>query len=165
MVIYIGTLSKCISPAIRTGYIAAPKNLIDELCRVRQILDTQGEPILELALAELFSEGTIKRHMKKVLLQYHERRDFMCSLLQEKLGDVIDFKKPNGGLAIWAKFHKSVQLPALAEKLKKQDLALSPGLIHNTGPVSLNSTRMGFAWMNEKEAEYAIGLLEKAIRR
>lgn len=103
--------------------------------------------------------------MKKVLLQYHERRDFMCSLLQEKLGDVIEFKKPNGGLAIWAKFHKSVQLPPLADKLRKQDLALSPGLIHNTGPVSLNSTRMGFAWMNEKEAEYAIGMLEKAIRR
>lgn len=165
MVIYIGTLSKCISPAIRTGYIVAPKNLIDELCKVRQILDAQGDPILELALAELFREGTIKRHMKKVLLQYNDRRHFMCSLLQEKLGDVIDFRKPDGGLAIWAKFHKSVQLPSLAEKLRRQEVILSPGLIHNTGPVLLNSTRMGFAWMNEKEAEYAIGMLEKAIRK
>jgi GntR family transcriptional regulator / MocR family aminotransferase len=165
MVIYVGTLSKCISPAIRTGYILAPKNLIDELCRVRQILDTQGDPILELALAELFREGTIKRHMKKVLHTYHGRRDFMCSKLQEKLGDIIEFKKPDGGLAIWAKFDKSVPLPALSDKLRKQELILSPGLIHNTGPVLLNSTRMGFAWMDEKEAEYAIDMLEKAIRR
>ena len=165
MVIYIGTLSKCISPAIRTGYIAAPKNLIDELSRVRQIIDTQGEPILELALAELFQEGTIKRHMKKVLQEYHRRRDFMCSYLQQKLGDVIDFKKPDGGLAIWARFDKSVPLPVLSQKLRGQELILSPGLIHNTGPVSLNATRMGFAWMNENEAENAIGVLEKAIRR
>lgn len=165
MVIYIGTLSKCISPAIRTGYILAPKNLIEELCCVRQILDTQGEPILELALAELFRDGIIKRHMKKVLLTYHERRDFMCSLLQEKLGDVIDFKIPDGGLAIWAKFHKSIPLPALAAKLRKQEVILSPGLIHNTGPASLNATRMGFAWMTEKETENAIHMLDKAIRQ
>jgi GntR family transcriptional regulator/MocR family aminotransferase len=165
MVIYIGTLSKCISPAIRTGYILAPKNLIEELCRVRQIIDTQGDPLLELTLAELFREGTIKRHMKKVLHTYHDRRDFMCSLLQEKLGDVIEFKKPDGGLAIWAKFDKSIPLVPLAEKLRKQEVILSPGTIHNAGPASLNSTRMGFAWMNEKEAEYAIGMLEKAIRR
>jgi GntR family transcriptional regulator/MocR family aminotransferase len=164
MVIYIGTLSKCISPAIRTGYIMAPKNLVDELCRVRQIIDTQGDPILELALAEMFRDGTIKRHMKKVLLQYHARRDFMCSLLQEKLGDVIEFKKPDGGLAIWAKYHKSIHLPTLSDNLRKQDVIIPPGLIHNTGPVSLNSTRMGFAWMNEKEASYAIGVLEKAVR-
>lgn len=165
MVIYIGTLSKCISPAIRTGYIVAPKNLIDELCRLRQIIDTQGDPILELALAELFRDGTIKRHMKKVLHQYHGRRDFMCSLLQEKLGDIIEFKKPDGGLAIWAKYDKSVALPALSDKLRKQEVVLSPGLIHNTGPVSLNCTRMGFAWMTEKEAEYAIDMLEKTIRK
>lgn len=164
MVIYVGTLSKAISPAIRTGYIVAPENLIAELCRVRQILDTQGDPMLELALAEMFRDGTIKRHMKKVLLQYHSRRDFMCAMLQEQLGDVIEFKKPDGGLAIWAKFHKSIHLPTLSDKLRKQEVILSPGLIHNTGPVSLNSTRMGFAWMTEKEAEHAVGMLAKVIR-
>jgi Transcriptional regulators containing a DNA-binding HTH domain and an aminotransferase domain (MocR family) and their eukaryotic orthologs len=93
MVIYIGTLSKNISPAIRTGYIMAPKNLIDELCRLRQIVDTQGDPVLELMLVELFRDGVIKRHMKKVLHQYRDRRDFMCSMLQERLGDVIELQK------------------------------------------------------------------------
>lgn len=165
MVIYIGTLSKCISPAIRTGYIMAPKNLIDELCRLRQIVDTQGDPILELALAELFRDGVIKRHMKKVLHQYNGRRNFMCSMLQERLGDVVDFKIPDGGLAIWARFDKSVSLPDLSDKLRKKEVILSPGTIHNTGPVSLNCTRMGFAWMSEKEAEFAIGVLEKAVRQ
>jgi len=47
------------------------------------------------------------------------------------------------------------------EKLKQQGIILSNGLIHNVGPVSLNSTRMGFAWMNEKEAETAVGVLNK----
>jgi GntR family transcriptional regulator/MocR family aminotransferase len=131
MVVYIGTLSKTIGPAIRTGYIIAPVNIILELARIRQLIDTQGDPVMELALAEMFIEGNIKRHMKKALQEYHRRRDFLCGYLSEKLGDIIQFKVPDGGLAIWAKFNKSVPLPPLTEKLRSRGLILSNGLIHN----------------------------------
>lgn len=164
MVVYIGTLSKTIAPYIRTGYIIAPQNLILELSRIRQLVDVQGDPIMELALIELFEEGHIKRHLKKAQLAYHKRRDFLCSLLNDNLSDIIDFKVPDGGLAIWAKFHKSVPLPPLAEKLKSQGLIISNGLIHNNADISMNSTRMGFGWMNEEEAEKAVEVLTKAIR-
>ncbi len=119
---------------------------------------------MELALAEMFEDGEIKRHMKKALNEYHRRRDFLCSYLHQKLSDIIDFKVPDGGLAIWAKYDKAFPLPELTEKLRAQGIILSNGLIHNTGPQSLNSTRMGFAWMNEKEAEQAINMLSKTIR-
>jgi GntR family transcriptional regulator / MocR family aminotransferase len=163
MVIYIGTLSKAIAPAIRTGYVVAPTNLILELARIRQFIDTQGDPIMEIALAEMFQDGSIKRHMKKALHEYHRRRDFLCAYLQNKLSDIIDFKIPDGGLAIWAKFNKTVPLPPLTEKLRAQGIILSNGLIHNNTPVSLNATRMGFGWMNEKEAEHAVNLIAKTI--
>jgi GntR family transcriptional regulator/MocR family aminotransferase len=164
MVVYIGTLSKTIAPAIRTGYIIAPENLILELARIRQLIDTQGDPVMEMALAELFEDGSIKRHMKKALLEYHKRRDHVCSLLQKHLSGVIDFRAPDGGLAIWARFDPSVPLPTLTEKLRSQGLILSNGLIHNNSSVSLNSTRMGFAWMNPEEAEDAVKLLKKTIK-
>ncbi|MBC7826440.1 MAG: PLP-dependent aminotransferase family protein [Chitinophagaceae bacterium] len=164
MVVYIGTLSKTVGPGIRTGYIIAPVNLILELCRVRQLIDTQGDPVMELALAEMFEDGNIKRHMKKAQQEYHRRRDFLCDYIQQKLSGIIDFKIPDGGLAIWAKFSKSVPLPALSDKLKTQGIILSNGLIHNNSPLSLNATRMGFAWMNEKETENAVDILAKTIR-
>jgi len=164
MVVYIGTLSKTISPAIRTGYVIAPPNLLLELCRLRQFIDTQGDPIMELALADLFEEGVIKRHMKKALHIYHGRRDFLCGYLQDKLTGIIDFKVPDGGLAIWARYHKSVPLPALSEKLRAQGVVLSSGLIYNNTPVSLNATRMGFAWMTEKEAKNAVDIIVKTVK-
>jgi GntR family transcriptional regulator/MocR family aminotransferase len=165
MVIYVGTLSKTIAPWVRTGYVVAPPNLLLELCRIRQLIDTQGDPIMELALAEMFEDGSIKRHMKKALNEYHRRRDFLCDLLQRKLCDVIEFKVPDGGLAIWAKFDKSVPLPALTEKMRAQGVIISSGLIHNNSSTLLNCTRIGFAWMNEKEAANAVNVLTKTVRK
>ncbi len=164
MVIYIGTLSKSISPAIRIGYVIAPVNLILELARLRQLVDAQGDPIMELTLADMFQDGSIKRHMKKALQEYHRRRDFVCSALSQQLAGKIDFKVPDGGLAIWAKFHSSIPLPLLSQKLKDQGIILSNGLIHNTTPVSLNATRIGFGWMTEKESEKAIDILASTIQ-
>ena len=164
MVVYIGTLSKTISPAIRTGYVVAPINLITELARLRQLIDTQGDPLMELALADLFQDGTIKRTLKKALQEYRHRRDFVCSALSRLLADKIDFKVPDGGLSIWAKFHPSIPLPSLAQQLKEKGIILSNGLIHNTTSATLNATRMGFGWMTEKESEKAIDILNTTIR-
>jgi GntR family transcriptional regulator/MocR family aminotransferase len=165
MVVYIGSFSKTISPAIRIGYIVAPPNLINEVAKLRMILDGQGDPVIEQAVAELLNEGQIRRHMKKSMKVYKERRDFMTTMLKEKLSDIIDFKIPEGGLSIWAKFDKRFPVPALAEKLMKKNLILSKGLIHDLAPgKKLNSTRLGFGWMNLDEAERAINLLDETIR-
>lgn len=165
MVIYVGTLSKSVAPALRIGYVVASKKLVMEFARLRQLIDVQGDPFMEQTVAELFLQGEIRRHMKKVLKEYEQRRDFMCAMLKEKLSDVIDFNIPNGGIAIWAKFDKKINLPELALELRRKDLVLSGGTIHNHSGEKLNSTRMGFGWMNIRETERAINKLNEHIRK
>jgi GntR family transcriptional regulator/MocR family aminotransferase len=164
MVVYIGTLSKTISPAMRTGYIIAPANLILELTRLRQIVDAQGDPMLELALCELFEDGTVKRLMKKALQEYRVRRDFLCENLSARFAGLIDFRVPDGGLAVWAKFDRSFSLPQLSERMKGQGFILPNGLIHNTGELSLNATRLGFGFMNLEECGRALGVMERLMK-
>lgn len=166
MVVYIGSFSKTVTPAIRMGYISAPPNLILELTKLRMLVDAQGEATMEQAIAELLNEGEIRRHIKKSLKVYRERRDFMCALLKEKLSDVIEFKIPQGGLAIWAKYHKSISVPELSKRLFKKEIILSPGLLHDASAErKLNSTRMGFGWMNTREAEKAITVLQDSFKK
>jgi GntR family transcriptional regulator/MocR family aminotransferase len=166
MVVYIGSFSKTITPAIRMGYIAGPVNLIQELARLRMIVDAQGDAITEQVIAELLQEGEIRRHMKKALRIYRERRDFMCELLQDKLGNILEFKIPQGGLSLWARYDKSIPVPELAERLFKKQIALSKGLLHDiSAGKKLNSTRMGFGWMNLKEAEKAVSILQETIKK
>jgi GntR family transcriptional regulator/MocR family aminotransferase len=165
MVVYIGSFSKTISPGIRMGYIAAPPNLILELTKLRMLVDTQGEAVMEQVIAELLNEGEIRRHMKKALKEYRTRRDFMCSMLKEKVGNEIEFKVPQGGLSIWAKYDKRISVPELSQRLFKKGIILSPGLLHDiSAGRKLNSTRMGFGWMNIREAEKAISVLHNTIK-
>lgn len=164
MVINFGSMSKNFSPALRVAYLVAPKNIIAELSALRFIIDRQGDYLVEQTLAELFKEGIIKRHLRKALLSYHERRDLLCSLLAEKLGDVIDFRIPEGGLAVWASFDKKHPLTSITAAALKHGLVLNNGSVYNVGPHNLNSTRIGFASLNIKELERAVKILETATR-
>ena len=164
MVIYIGSLSKAIAPAIRLGYVVAPPNFIREASQLRRIIDRQGDAVMEQAIAELMHEGAIKRHLKKALKAYHQRRDFFCERLRDQLGDVIDFKTPDGGLAIWARFDPSLDLVKLSEKALQQRLHLSNGLRYHPEGQCLNATRMGFASLTLPEIEQSVALLAKVVR-
>jgi GntR family transcriptional regulator / MocR family aminotransferase len=163
VVVYIGSLCKTISPAIRIGYVVAPTELIDEMANLRRIIDRQGDNMLEAAIAELFKDGEIKRHVKKSQRTYHKRRDVFCEILKSELGHVIDFKKPNGGMAVWAKFDPSINLPILSEKAFLNGLKINSGINYDTDFKQLNSTRMGFTSINESEIEQSIALLKRLI--
>jgi GntR family transcriptional regulator / MocR family aminotransferase len=155
LVIYLGSFTKKIAPTFRVGYIIARQEIIEELAKHRRIMDRQGDTILELVLADMLADGTLKRYTAKALKTYRERRDFTCELLKNELGDVINFKIPDGGMAIWAKFDQKISLEKLSEKVGKKGLYLSNGLAYP----NLNACRMGFASMNLKEIEEAVGIL------
>ena len=73
--------------------------------------------------------------------------------------DVINFKIPDGGMAIWAKFDKQFPLMELSKKAASKGLHLSDGEAYG----DLNACRMGFASMNLREIEEAIGILKLVV--
>jgi GntR family transcriptional regulator / MocR family aminotransferase len=160
LVIYVGSFSKRIAPTFRVGYIAAAEHIIKELAKYRRILDRQGDAILENILADMIENGTLKRYANKSLKLYKERRDFTCQLLSEKLSDIIQFEKPNGGMAIWASFDKNYPLSEISKRCAKKNLYIPDGTLYP----ELNSCRLGFASMNLHEIEIAVGILEQVIR-
>ncbi len=164
LVIYIGSFSKLTAPVFRLGYVIAPQSIILALVRLRRIIDLQGDAVLELAFAEMMEAGIIRRYLKKSLKQYRIRRDIFCALLEGKLGDVVFFDVPLGGMAVWARFAERINLVELSKIAKRNNVYIGDGLIHNPPDRHLNGTRLGFAAMNEAEIKEAIGLLEGMIR-
>ena len=163
MVVYVGSLTKSIAPAFRLGYVVAPPDLIVELGYRRRIIDRQGDNLLEQAIAELFAEGEIYRHLKKAQRVYHHRRDAFCQLLRSELGHAIDFKTPDGGMAVWAHFDPLVDLPALAVRCREQGLYLNDGRFYSPDSGPSQHTRLGFASLTTDEMARAVEVLKSCI--
>jgi len=161
-VIYLGTLTKTLMPALRIGFMIAPEAVIREACIQRRLIDFQGDSVMEAAIAELYHTGVIASHIKKALRVYHERRDSFCALLKAALGDRIAFRKPDGGLNVWVNFQHA-NLTKLCQQAAKEGVLINDGTLYNT-PHSRNFTRLGFSALNLDEQKRAVQVLSDCIR-
>lgn len=161
-VVYIGTLTKTFAPAVRFGFIVAPKEFIQTATYFRKTVDTQGDSLMENAIAELYKDGTIARHIKKSVKLYRERRDHFCELLEGQLGDRVSFKIPDGGMSVWTKFLKD-DLVKVSKNAYEHGLVMKDGTDYDMGKLKFNSVRLGFASLNFKEQIQAIKILKEAI--
>ncbi|QRY60704.1 PLP-dependent aminotransferase family protein [Sphingobacterium siyangense] len=163
MVIYCGSFSKSFSPAFRMGYIAASENVIEHLTNVRVLLDRQGDHILDNAMAELINDGTIQRYLRKTLTVYEERRNHFCNLLQNELGNAVDFSIPDGGMTVWTEFDKSINLEKLSQQAYKKGLYVSDGKIHQYPTYNTNGIRLGFASSSLENLSDSVEILKRLI--
>ncbi|MDN5285330.1 MAG: lysN [Mucilaginibacter sp.] len=165
-IIYIGSFCKTIAPGIRIGFMVSPPNLIVQAMRLRKMIDRQGEQLLEEAMANLLKNGDIGRHLKKANKIYHERRDILCRLLQEQLGEHINFKIPDGGFAVWIKYLNGLTAFDVSQKALTMGLTVNNGKDYFYKNLQPNQfVRLGFASLNPKELESAVGILANAIKK
>jgi len=160
--IYIGTLSKLIAPAIRIGYIVSSQQFIAAVGELRKIIDLQGDTIMEQSILDLMQSGDIRRHQKRMLSHYQEKRDFFADLIDNYLNDKVTYKKPDGGLAFWIKPVKEVDLFKLKEKANSELLSFyTPDRFSFDKPVL--GLRIGYASLSESNIEKGIRVLEKLL--
>jgi GntR family transcriptional regulator/MocR family aminotransferase len=161
-VVYIGTLTKSLAPAIRLGFIVAPAEFIRTATYLRKSIDTQGDSLIENAVAELYQDGTIARHIKKSVKLYRERRDHFCGLLEDELTNHISFRIPEGGMSVWTTFLKH-NLSAVSQDAFKKGLLMGDGTDYDANKTKYNSVGLGFASLNFKEQEKAIEILKGVL--
>ena len=161
-VVYIGTLTKTLAPAFRVGFMAASADFIKLAANFRRYIDHQGDSCLENAIASLYKDGTISRHIKKTVRLYKERRDHFCDLLKNELGPNVSFQVPDGGMSVWLTF-KNHNLPRLSADALLKGLVISSGEDYNTVTIKYNAARFGFASLNFSEQVAAIDILKKCM--
>ena len=160
VVIYLGKLGQSLFPSFQIGFVVAPENLISEANNYLQLLDKQGDLIQEQMLAELIHEGEIYRLMKKNIIVYKQRRDYLCKLLSEHFDEIAQWNVPSGGLAVWLCFHQTISLVKLAEEAEKLDLLLSKNILYQNKYIC--AIRLGFGHLNHEEIFNVVQKLKNA---
>jgi GntR family transcriptional regulator/MocR family aminotransferase len=160
-VIYIGSISKTFAPALRIGYMTGPAAFVDAASSLRQLIDKQGDTLLEEAFAVLFNNGEMERHFRKSLKIYRQRRNLFCQILKSDFNNKIKFKVPEGGLAVWANFDNKIDMIRMSDNALKKGLHIGNGNFYKNESFSTNALRMGFASLEEDEMIEALAILKQ----
>ncbi|MCH3881516.1 MULTISPECIES: aminotransferase-like domain-containing protein [Tenacibaculum] len=163
MVIYLGKLGQSLFPSFQTGFMVAPENLISEAQNYLQLLDEQGDLIQQQMLSELINEGEIHRLMKKNIVVYKQRRDYLCELLNEHFSKIAKWKTPSGGLAIWLEFQQQISLVKLASAAEKNDLFLPKTILYQDKNTC--AIRLGFGHLEMEELTLVIKKMKNAYNK
>ncbi|MFI7297575.1 PLP-dependent aminotransferase family protein [Streptomyces sp. NPDC050121] len=85
-VVYLGTASKTLGPALRLGWMVLPPHLVDAVADAKLHSDHHTETIGQLALAELIDAHAYDRHVRACRLRYRRRRDLLLDRLGARRG-------------------------------------------------------------------------------
>jgi GntR family transcriptional regulator/MocR family aminotransferase len=84
-VVYLGTASKTLAPALRLGWVLAPEDLTEAIAQERWAVDSGGPAINARAYARLIATGEVDRHLRRTRREYRERRDLLVEALTQQL--------------------------------------------------------------------------------
>src|SRR5205814_6400236 len=97
-VIYIGTFSKVMFPALRLGYIVIPPDLVERFAAMRQSMDLCPSHIPQAVMHEFIREGHFARHIRRMRPIYAQRREVLVTELAHTFGEGAEIIGDEAGL-------------------------------------------------------------------
>ncbi|MFW8593292.1 PLP-dependent aminotransferase family protein [Cribrihabitans neustonicus] len=168
-VIYVGTISKILSPAMRIGYVVVPEGLREAFLTAKQLTDRHTSLLGQEALADLIESGAYERQVRRQRRLNAQRRAALIDSLQAAFGDAVEIEGGAAGLHVVVWFRR---LPAAREgELIEQALRLGVGVYPVRGlcdpPLSSGRNAqiglvMGYAAVDPEWIRHGVSLLRKA---
>ncbi|HTR36271.1 MAG TPA: PLP-dependent aminotransferase family protein [Bryobacteraceae bacterium] len=103
-VIYIGTFSKVMFPALRIGYVIAPEQLVTTLRRAKWLADRHTALVEQAVLADFIAQGHLERHIRRMRRLYGRRREALIESLERCFGDRAEVRGDAAGMHVLVQF-------------------------------------------------------------
>ncbi len=168
--IYIGTVSKILSPTLRLGYLVVPTALCHVITALKRLADRHAPLFEQQGLAELITAGTYERHVRQVRRKNAERRSALLEAISRNLPGIATPVGTNAGLhmVLWLNTIPAVQEADFVQAAVHARLGIYPiGPLYET---AAENTRpdcaglvLGYAAMTFKEIDIGIKLLAQII--
>jgi GntR family transcriptional regulator/MocR family aminotransferase len=162
-VLYIGTFSKVLFPALRLGYLVAPTELIEPLLIMRRFLAMHPPMLEQMALCDFLHEGHYARHLRRMRHHYNNLRDLLHRELHTQLGDLLEVQASEVGMHLvgWLPPGKDDRRAAtLAAQVGIQILPISN---YSMEPLTRGGLVFGYAGTSEEAIPHEVKKLATAL--
>jgi DNA-binding transcriptional MocR family regulator len=163
LVIYLTSTSKIMMPGLRVGWAVVPRPLHEDIINLRRSLDFCGPPFVQRALANFIKEGDLKRHLRRIIPVYRERRDTLLHALATHMPPDVRWTEPSGGYACWLTLPAGVDAIGVHRAALRRGFAFTPGDAFLTGPDDRDHLRICFASQPPEVITEAVTVLARTI--
>lgn len=161
-VLYIGSVSKTLSPGLRIGWVVAPSPVIRRLADIKMQTDYGSSAFSQEIVAHWISSGLYEKHLIKLREQLKRRAVFVEKLVEQQFQKIATWKKSEGGFYIWLRFHEPIVNKALFLHLLNQNVLINPGYIYESG--DLHHIRLSYAYASLEELKKGLNILLELSR-
>jgi GntR family transcriptional regulator / MocR family aminotransferase len=170
-VIYLGTVSKTLSPTLRIGYLVVPSELQTVFAATKQIMDRHTPLVEQEALATMLETGAYDSHVRRVRRRNGERRQTLLDALRRRFGDRIQIDGAAAGLhvVVWFSDLPQTSEPALIEAARGKGVGIYPvsPLFDQRHPSryrpSVVGLVMGYAALEARQIERGCQVLAQVV--
>jgi GntR family transcriptional regulator/MocR family aminotransferase len=161
-VIYCGTFSKTLAPALRVGFAVVPAPLVPAFVRLRTLTDRGTDTFTQAILAEFMRLGLLAPHIRRMRTEYARRRTALLTAMERYVRHATPLAAP-GGLHMVARLPDDMDETAAVRACRSRDLAVAPLRAYYAGPPRMNGLVIGFAATPVSMAPDAARRLEAAL--
>jgi GntR family transcriptional regulator/MocR family aminotransferase len=157
-VLYAGTFSKAMFPALRIGYLVVPASLVQPFVTAKSLADAGGPTVVQLALAEFISGGHFERHIRRARARNATRRAVMVEAIGAHLGEGVEIVGANAGLHIMLRLHRVPmrKVRELRHRAEEQGVGVYSAAPFYLEPPAGGALLLGYASLTEAEIREGI---------
>lgn len=165
-VIYSGTLSKVLLPALRLGYMVFPTAaLARQFAVAKSASEGQSNIVTQAIVSEFISQGYFSRHIRQMRLLYKKAQHDLVGLINLHLKDKLTPVPVEAGMHFVAWLPPGIDAAAIANEALKEGLLIHPISAYSIKFKHPNGIILGFSGFTFTEMEQGVLALKRVLER
>jgi GntR family transcriptional regulator / MocR family aminotransferase len=164
-VIYIGTFSKTLFPALRLAYLVLPRPLVGAFIAAKWMADRFTATLYQEVLADFITSGHFERYLRRASTRNAARRRVLIESLRKYFGDRVEIAGENAGvhLLVWLNGMEAREVPAIIERAASAGVGVYPINLFYSRPPRRAGFLFGYASLTEADIRAGVRRLAKVV--